>query len=152
MYRQDTQLPTLAITAIDHIVLRVRDVERSVAFYANVLGMSVLHQPGRVSLLFGDARINLHPDDSDITPRAMDPRVGGGDFCLICQGGMKDLQAAVLERLEALNNEAGEELGSVELGPVARMGALGEMQSLYLRDPDGNLVELACYEEGRDSA
>jgi catechol 2,3-dioxygenase-like lactoylglutathione lyase family enzyme len=120
------------IASLDHIVLTVADPEATVAFYER-LGMSREEfDDGRLALRFGQQKINLHRAGQPIQPHARRPTPGAADICLLVEG-----------TLDAVEREL--ELAGVvfELGPVARTGALGPLRSLYLRDPDGNLVELS---------
>jgi catechol 2,3-dioxygenase-like lactoylglutathione lyase family enzyme len=128
---------------LDHLAIRVRDVEQTVAFYARVLYAEVLnleeYRAGRrptASLRWGKQRINLHPDSSDLHPRAANPTVGGADLCFVWPGTIEEAQA----HLEALSIP-------IEVGPGRRPGAQGIGTSLYFRDPDGNLLELMCYDQ-----
>lgn len=125
------------VTGIDHLVLYVEDVDAASAFYADVLDAeSGEYGPGFRFVRFEDARINFRPDDGDGELVAETPTRGAGDLCLVTE-----LPAgAVVDRLD----EAGIEV--VE-GPVERGGARGTMTSVYFRDPDGNLVEIATYPE-----
>lgn len=126
----------MRITGIDHIVLTVASVEASVDFYSCVLGMDVVtFGRGRTALRLGDQKINLHPADAPIAPHADHPAPGSADLCLVVVGGI-DAAAAHLADCGV----------PVELGPVDRAGALGPIRSLYVRDPDRNLVELAFYD------
>ena len=117
---------------IDHIVLTVADIERSVAFYARVLGMqAVSFGNGRRALQFGQQKINLQT-------LGMEPRnhaaVGAGDVCLITDWPT----ARVLARLAA-------EGVPVLEGPVTKSGAQGPIESVYFNDPDGHLIEVSRY-------
>ncbi len=123
------------ITGIDHLVLTVRDIDASVAFYVGVLGMEAREfEPGRIALHFGRQKIHLHPHPSPIDSKAAAPVPGSADLCFVSETPID----AVLRHLEAHDQV-------VEIGPVARIGAVGPMTSVYLRDPDGNLVEIAAY-------
>lgn len=125
------------VEGIDHLVLTVRDLERSAEFYRRVLGMTVAQRrPGGLSLHFGRQKLNLHQHDAEIHPRAERPTPGAADFCLLAARPLEEV-AAHLER-------QGVELVA---GPVARQGACGPMSSVYFRDPDGNLIEVARYQE-----
>lgn len=119
------------IRSFDHVVLTVSDFDRSVAFYTRVLG---LRHEGR-ALFFGESKINLHRRAGEFSPAAQTPLAGSADFCLVVDGDIRH----IAQQVEAAG-------GAIELGPVSREGARGSMQSIYLRDPDGNLVELASYE------
>lgn len=124
-------------TGIDHFVLTVSDVERSCGFYERVLGCEVVifgESGNRRALRFGDQKINLHPGGWDHEPKAERPTTGAGDFCVLTGTPIE----TVIDELR----EAG--VGIVE-GPVERTGARGPIDSVYFRDPDGNLVEVARY-------
>jgi catechol 2,3-dioxygenase-like lactoylglutathione lyase family enzyme len=118
---------------IDHFVLTVRDIEATVHFYCDGLGMRrITFGEGRVALGLGRQKINLHPAGGEYLPHARMPTPGSGDFCLLVEEPVE----ALAHRLKALG------LVVVE-GPVMRTGADGPIRSIYLYDPDGNLVELA---------
>lgn len=122
----------LRVRALDHLVLTVADIEATVAFY-EALGMTrVRFGEGRVALAFGGQKINLHPADAEIAPHAAHPRPGSADLCFLVEGDVAGLSAHLAAAGLA-----------VELGPVPRTGAQGPLTSVYLRDPDGNLVELS---------
>lgn len=122
----------LRVRALDHLVLTVADIEATVAFY-EALGMTwVRFGEGRVALAFGAQKINLHRAGAEIAPHAAHPRPGSADLCFLVEGDVADLSAHL--------SAAGL---AVELGPVPRTGAQGPLTSVYLRDPDGNLVELS---------
>ena len=121
------------LKGLDHFVLTVADIERAVAFYEVALGMTrVDFGEGRVALGFGAQKINLHPHPTDVELVAADPRPGTADFCLLSHTPVIDVKA----HLESLGVEVIE-------GPVERTGAQGKILSVYFRDPDGNLVEVA---------
>jgi catechol 2,3-dioxygenase-like lactoylglutathione lyase family enzyme len=124
------------IDRIDHLVLTIRDLAATVDFYTRGLGMR--HETsakGRQSVAFGRHKINLHVATGEpILPRAGRPTPGGGDFCLIA-GRPLDEVIAHLRR----------EGFAIERGPVDRDGATGPIRSIYLRDPDANLVEVSEY-------
>src|SRR5689334_19936484 len=122
------------VDRLDHLVLTVRDVAASVAFYT-ALGMGhTTFGAGRTALTFGTSKINLHEAAHPIRPPAAHPTPGSADVCLIVEGPLEDV-AAELGRLGV----------PVEEGPVDRTGATGPIESVYVRDPDGNLVELSVY-------
>jgi catechol 2,3-dioxygenase-like lactoylglutathione lyase family enzyme len=125
------------VTGIDHLVLYATDVDRTCEFYADTLGVADVETfgDGRVALSFGSTKLNVHPVGDEYDPHAADPAPGSADFCLL----VDDPVEGVAERVE----DAGVAL--VE-GPVERVGARGEMRSVYVRDPDGNLVEFARYD------
>jgi catechol 2,3-dioxygenase-like lactoylglutathione lyase family enzyme len=125
----------ISLDRLDHIVLTVADVEAAVDFYTRVLGMrAVTFDEGRRALHFGAQKINLHRAGHEFTPRATTPAPGSADFCLISATPIEEV-AAHLERCGV----------PIESGPVARTGAQGPMTSVYFRDPDGNLLEVATY-------
>lgn len=124
------------ITGLDHLVIPVTDLEAAVRFYQATLGLEAIRSAeGRIALAVGSQKINLHSLETDIHPRAAAPRSGGADFCLITDRPLTE----TIDRLAR---------NGIDLiaGPVKRTGALGPMRSIYFRDPDGNLVEVAKYE------
>ena len=129
---------TPTITHIDHIVLTVRDIRATVAFY-KALGMQAetfLPADGssRTALTFGNQKINLHQAGHEFEPKAHKPTAGSADFCLITSAQLSDWIA----HLHGHNIK-------IEEGPVPRTGATGKIESLYLRDPDQNLIEISRY-------
>ncbi|TWP46277.1 VOC family protein [Lentzea tibetensis] len=123
------------IERLDHLVLTVADVERTVEFYEQVLGMRpVTFGDGRRAVAFGQQKINLHPASEPIDPKAAHPTPGSADLCFVTTQPVD----AVLARLDARGV-------AVEEGPVERTGALGPMTSVYFRDPDRNLIEVSRY-------
>lgn len=120
------------ISHIDHLVLTVSDIERSVAFYSSVLEMeAITFGAGRRALRFGNQKINLQLLGQEPRNRA---RVGSGDLCLITHW--------TLEQVVAQLHRHGVEI--VE-GPVTRSGACGPIESVYCLDPDMNLIEISRY-------
>ncbi len=125
----------MKIERIDHVVLTVRDIAATVAFYTDVLGMEVERfGGGRTALKFGRQKINLHQAGREFEPKAAAPTPGSADLCLI---------SAV--PLETVGRHLAERGVAVEVGPVGRTGATGQISSVYIRDPDGNLVEISTY-------
>lgn len=123
----------MRIDRLDHLVLTVADLDATIRFYTEVLGMEeVSFGTGRKALAFGASKINLHEADSELEPKASRPTPGSADLCLIVDDPVDD----VIRALE----QAGV---PVEEGPVERTGATGPLTSCYLRDPDGNLIELS---------
>ena len=123
------------IAGIDHFVLTVRSVEATCDFYQRVLGFERIDAPGRpTALAFGNQKINVHELGRTFEPKANAPTPGSGDFCLITDRPLSE----VCDRLSK-NGVA------VEVGPVERIGARGQMMSVYFRDPDGNLIEVSRY-------
>jgi catechol 2,3-dioxygenase-like lactoylglutathione lyase family enzyme len=123
----------IAIERLDHLVLTVADLERTCAFYRDALGMRLeTFGEGRKALHFGKQKINLHLAGREFEPKAVKPTPGSADLCFIAATPLTEI-AAHLERRGI----------AIELGPVARDGANGPILSLYIRDPDGNLIEIA---------
>jgi len=122
----------MRIKRLDHFVLTVSDPDATAAFYAQLGMRPELFGEGRLALRFGKQKINLHRAGAEIEPHAVAPVPGSADICLLIDGRLEDVEAE-LRRLGI----------PIELGPVARTGAEGPIRSLYLRDPDGNLIELA---------
>jgi catechol 2,3-dioxygenase-like lactoylglutathione lyase family enzyme len=122
----------MSIRSLDHLVLTVADLEATVAFYERIGMRSEVFDGGRVALRFGSQKINLHMAGAEIEPHARLATPGSADLCLIVD--------APLEQMETELRDAGI---AIELGPVPRTGATGPIRSLYVRDPDGNLIELA---------
>lgn len=126
----------MRIRQIDHFVLTTRSLVDCLHFYVGVLGMRHEEHGGHHALLFGTQKINVHTAKGEFQPAAQCPEYGSQDFCLVTDDALQTVEEEI--------RRAG---WPVELGPVTRHGAMGEMESLYLRDPDGNLVELAHYRE-----
>jgi len=125
------------ILRFDHIVLTVADIELSCRFYERVLGMRVVtFAGGRKALAFGEQKINLHQRGKEFEPKAHAPTPGSADLCFIAATPVAD----VLVHLESCGV-------AVLEGPVARTGAVGPITSVYFRDPDNNLIEVASYGE-----
>lgn len=123
----------MKLDRIDHFVLTVASVESTCAFYRRALGMEVItFGEGRKALVFGTQKINLHQAGAEFLPKADKPTPGSGDFCLIAATPLEEVMAH-LKSLEI----------PIEEGPVARTGASGPIRSIYLRDPDGNLLEIS---------
>jgi catechol 2,3-dioxygenase-like lactoylglutathione lyase family enzyme len=122
----------MIIDRLDHLVLTVANIEATVAFYTQRLGMEVVtFGQGRKALTFGRQKINLHEVGREFEPKARVATAGSGDLCFIVEGPLD----AIIPDLADLIIE----------GPVQRTGALGPIRSIYLRDPDGNLIELSDY-------
>ena len=125
----------MKIEALDHLVLTVADVPTSCAFYTRVLGMEeVTFGAGRKALVFGAQKINLHQHGKEFEPKARQPTPGSADVCLLTSSSAAD----VIEHLRRQNI-------AIEEGPIQRTGARGPIESVYFRDPDGNLIEVSRY-------
>jgi catechol 2,3-dioxygenase-like lactoylglutathione lyase family enzyme len=122
------------IDRLDHLVLTVADIEATIAFYTSALGMELVTFGNRKALRFGQQKINLHQAGKEFEPKAAHPTPGSGDLCFITQTPIED----VISHLKAL-------LRPIEEGPVERTGAVGKIRSIYLRDPDLNLIEISNY-------
>jgi catechol 2,3-dioxygenase-like lactoylglutathione lyase family enzyme len=133
-------METLKIQSIDHIVMQAADVAATVAFYTEIMGME--HSefqpptggPVRQSLHFGNQKINLHNASSPYIPHAKNPVAGSVDLCFITDQPLGDWQ-------QHLANHSVE----IEDGPVRKTGANGPLLSVYIRDPDDNLIEISNY-------
>ncbi|HXH82117.1 MAG TPA: VOC family protein [Candidatus Tectomicrobia bacterium] len=125
--------PAPAVESLDHLVLTVRDLAATCAFYRDVLGVRVVtFGAGRTALHFGDQKINLHEAGREFEPRAARPTPGSADLCFLTGAP----PATWLARLAAAGVPVIE-------GPVTRTGARGPIESIYVRDPDDNLIEIA---------
>ncbi len=126
------------IDHIDHIVLTTRDKDACIRFYSDVLGMKLekFRTPSgeRLALKFGRQKINLHEWGREFEPRAHVAVPGSLDLCFI----------AVVSLEDVVKNLRSKGVSIIE-GPVAKTGAMGPMQSVYVRDPDLNLVEISVY-------
>ena len=123
----------MQIDRLDHLVLTVRDIDASIDFYTRVLGMrAVTFGAGRKALAFGAQKINLHQAVGEFEPKAERPTPGSADLCFI-----------VATPLEAVAEQLRQRAVEILEGPVQRTGAGGPILSLYLRDPDLNLIELS---------
>lgn len=124
------------LTGIDHFVLAVSDLEATCDFYADLGAEVVTFGDDRIALQFGDQKINLHGPETDAGLVADLPKEGTGDFCLLTDASADQVAKTLREHdIEILE------------GPVPRTGARGSMTSVYFRDPDGNLVEIATYDD-----
>ncbi|QEY23361.1 VOC family protein [Neisseria animalis] len=127
----------MKISHIDHIVFTVADIDRTIAFYTQILGFQEETFLGnRKALKFGNQKINLHQKGKEFEPKADKPTCGAVDLCLISETPLE----AVIEELQDKGVPIIESI-------VARTGAAGKIRSLYIRDPDGNLIEISEYVE-----
>jgi catechol 2,3-dioxygenase-like lactoylglutathione lyase family enzyme len=125
----------IKIDRIDHIVLTVFDLERTIDFYSRVLGMEpVTFAGGRRGLAFGRQKLNLHQAGREFEPKALNPAPGAIDLCLVTETPL----AQVIDELRSHGI-------AIIQGPVDKTGAMGPIKSVYFRDPDGNLVEVSNY-------
>ncbi len=127
----------MRVERLDHLVLTVADIDASCAFYQRVLGMQVVtFGQGRKALAFGQQKINLHRHGAEFEPKALRPTPGSADLCLLVSTPL----AEVMAHLQRCNV-------AIEEGPVPRTSATGPLLSVYIRDPDRNLIELANLQE-----
>ena len=123
----------MTLEKLDHLVLPVSDIDAIAMFYTTYLGMEKrTFGDDRVALHFGDQKINLHPAGWDYEPKARISIAGSADLCFI-----------VSERVESLQKKLVHLDVDIIEGPVERTGATGRLRSIYIRDPDGNLIELS---------
>jgi catechol 2,3-dioxygenase-like lactoylglutathione lyase family enzyme len=121
------------IGSIDHVVLTTRDLHRCLDFYTRVLGMTIEHYgKGRIALRFGDHKVNVHPPGFDAGIKARIPTPGSLDLCLLADRPLDE----VIAHLKAQKVK-------IEEGPVVRTGARFPIRSVYIRDPDENLIEIS---------
>jgi catechol 2,3-dioxygenase-like lactoylglutathione lyase family enzyme len=125
----------MRVERLDHLVLTVADIAKTCEFYTRVLGMAVVRfGEGRTALRFGQQKINLHPADNIPGLVADRPTPGSGDLCFITETPLEEV-VAHLGRCGV----------PIIAAPGPRAGALGTIQSVYIRDPDQNLVEISNY-------
>lgn len=125
----------MSIIRLDHLVLTVKNIDRTTAFYHDFLGMDVVSfQNGRTALKFGQQKINLHQFGHEIDPKAANPTPGSGDLCLISDTPISQIMTKFKDNGI-----------QIELGPIERTGAEGKINSFYVRDPDQNLIEISNY-------
>jgi catechol 2,3-dioxygenase-like lactoylglutathione lyase family enzyme len=127
----------MQIERIDHLVLTVQNIKASCAFYTKVLGLkAVAFQGGRQAVVFGNQKINFHESGKEVDPKASRPTPGSADLCFIARGPL----TKIISHLDVCGVKIIE-------GPVERTGAMGPMTSIYIRDPDQNLIEIAIYNQ-----
>ncbi len=127
----------LQVRALDHLVLTVASIPATITFYEKILGMraerfETATGEVRQALMFGQCKINLHQKGSEFEPKAAHPTPGSADLCFLTDTPMLDWLAHL--RASGVDTEE---------GPVPRTGATGPILSIYIRDPDGNLIEVA---------
>lgn len=124
---------TIRIKSLDHLVITASDLQATIDFYTRVLGMEhVAFGNNLHAVQFGDQKFNIHDTSTDVSPKAKNIVPGSADFCLICETPVSQ----VILHLADCGIE-------IEEGPVTRSGAAGTLESVYFRDPDGNLVEVS---------
>lgn len=117
---------------LDHLVLTVANIDATIDFYTEVLGMDIVKVEGRKALAFGIQRLNLHQRGHEFNPKAAHPTPGSADLCFLTTTALEDVIAYLTEQKV-----------HIEEGPVERDGAIGKLRSIYLRDPDRNLIEIS---------
>ncbi|MBO1279276.1 VOC family protein [Acinetobacter nosocomialis] len=123
----------MKISHLDHLVLTVASIENTCNFYQTVLGFEVITFKGdRKALKFGNQKINLHQQGNEFEPKALQPTPGSADLCFISDTPISE----VVAHLHQLNIQ-------IEEGPVERTGAMHPILSVYIRDPDQNLIEIS---------
>jgi len=123
------------VVSLDHLVITVQDIPHAIKFYVEILGMTeVTFGDNRKALSYGQQKINLHKFGEEFEPKAAAPLPGSADLCFIIDGELEEF-------IEHLNDN------NIEIlqGPISRTGALGVLNSVYVRDPDQNLIELSSY-------
>ena len=125
----------MEVSHLDHLVLTVKNIEITVDFYQRVLGMKPIQfGEGRLALLFGNQKINLHQLGKEFEPKAKRVQAGSADLCFVTN-------TPIVEVVEHIQEQG----VVIEEGPVPRTGAMGKIVSVYIRDPDGNLIEISNY-------
>ncbi|AZA89673.1 Virulence protein STM3117 [Chryseobacterium nakagawai] len=125
----------MKIKNIDHIVLTVADISKTIEFYTEIMGFEVVtFGDHRKALTFGNQKINLHQKGHEFEPKAKTPTCGSADLCFIAQTDIHEVMAELKQK-------------NVEIieGIVDRTGAVGKIRSVYFRDPDQNLIEVSNY-------
>ena len=123
------------ITQLDHLVLTVKDIQTTINFYCNVLGMGLVEFANdRKALKYGNQKINLHEVGSELELGTAHPTPGTVDMCFLTNFPLEQ----VIKHIQSCNVE-------IVAGPVQRTGAIASLRSIYIRDPDGNLIEISNY-------
>ena len=125
----------MKISHLDHLVLTVADIATRCQFYQSALNFEVItFAENRKALLFGSQKINLHEAGKEFEPKALRPTVGSADLCFVAETPLDEVIAHLQNR----------NINIIE-GPIQRTGAMGKILSVYLRDPDQNLIEISNY-------
>ncbi|MDH3282322.1 MAG: VOC family protein [Gammaproteobacteria bacterium] len=121
------------IHSIDHVVLTTADLDQCITFYTRVLGMTLeRYGEGRIALRFGNHKFNVHPPGFDAGIKARVPTPGSLDLCFLADQPL----AQVIAQMQRHGVQ-------IEEGPIERTGARFPIRSVYVRDPDGNLIEIS---------
>ena len=125
----------MRISHLDHLVLTVAEIEATCNFYQHVLNFEVIEfGENRKALKFGSQKINLHQTGHEFEPKAAFPTQGSADLCFISYTPIEH----IIQQLKQLHID-------IEQGPIQRTGAMGAILSVYIRDPDHNLIEISNY-------
>ena len=129
----------MKLEKIDHVVITVKDLNKTIDFYTNILGMklekfssSLDNNQFRYAVSFGYQKINIHEEKKPIKPNALNPSSGSMDICFISKNKINDWVHHLVKK--GIN---------IEIGPEKKTGALGPILSIYIRDPDFNLIEIS---------
>ena len=129
----------MKLEKIDHIVITVKDLSKTIDFYTNILGMklekfssSLDKNQIRYAVSFGSQKINIHEEKKPLKPNALNPSSGSMDICFISQNKISDWIHYLKKKGK-----------SIEIGPEQKNGTLGPILSIYIRDPDFNLIEIS---------
>ena len=123
----------MKVSKLDHFIITANNLEKTIDFYSRILGMEQqTYSDGRKALIFGDQKINLHEAGKEFKPHAQNPLPGSADLCFITRTPMQQ----VISHLTTCNV-------SIIEGPLEKSGASGPLLSIYIRDPDNNLIEIA---------
>ena len=124
----------MKLKTIDHFVITTKDLQKCLDFYVGLLGMEHRETNQHHNLYFPGGKISIHTRKGEFQPAAIHPEYGSQDFCLIVDGDLQSVMAELKAKHAPIISDI-----------VERHGSKGAMQSIYLRDPDGNLVELSSY-------
>ena len=129
----------MKLEKIDHVVITVKNLNKTIDFYTNILGMklekfasSLDNEQIRYAVIFGSQKINIHEEKKPIKPNALNPSSGSMDICFISKNKINNWVHHLLKK--GIN---------IEIGPEKKTGALGPILSIYIRDPDFNLIEIS---------
>lgn len=124
----------MKIKGLDHLVITTQDIDKCLHFYVDILDMTLDMHNGRYAVRFADQKFNIHCKKAQFLPAAKNVTYGSQDLCLIVDSD-----------IESVKREIEAKGWPIELGIVKRTGACGDIDSIYLRDPDGNLIEISVY-------
>ena len=129
----------MKLEKIDHVVITVKNLNKTIDFYTNILGMklekfssSLDNNQIRYAVSFGSQKINIHEEIKPFKPNALNPSSGSMDICFISKNKINDWVYHLVKK--GIN---------IEIGPEKKTGALGTILSIYIRDPDFNLIEIS---------